>query len=152
MQVDTDDPVSWSNAQLLEWVTKMYSSLSDPSSFVGILSGVQLCALPEKEYYSRVEQSGIFLSSGCQSSKSLSKESKEEDGDNSSKNFSSAEEMAKDLYLAIWTLMSDAKTRKRRKDGSIITIEDEENERLRIVAETEERARIWAEREKHLRS
>jgi len=127
MQVDTADPVVWSNAQLLEWVTKMYPSLSDPSSFVGVLSGVQLCALPEKEYYFRVEQSGI-VSSG------------------------SAKELAKDLYLAIWTLMSDAKTRKRKKDGSIITIEDEENERLRFVAETEERARIWAEREKHLKS
>ena len=42
------------------------------------------------------------------------------------------------------------KTRKRRKDGSIITMEDEENERLRIIAATEEKARLWAERDKHL--
>ena len=62
----------------------------------------------------------------------------------------SSVDLAKDLYLSIWTLMSDAKTRKRRKDGSIITMEDEENERLRIIAATEEKARLWAEREKHL--
>ena len=42
------------------------------------------------------------------------------------------------------------KTGKRRKDGSIITMEDEENERLRIIAATEEKARLWAERDKHL--
>jgi len=158
LQVDTADPVLWSNEQLLEWVMKMYPSLADPSSFVGVLSGVQICALPEKEYYSRVEHSGI-VSSGCQSFTSLSKESKEEIGASritysadDSKNYSSAKELAKDLYLSIWTLMSDAKTRKRRKDGSIITMEDEENERLRCAAETKERARIWAEREKHLKS
>lgn len=149
MQVDEDDPALWSNAQLLKWVTSSYPSIADPSIFVGVLSGVQLCALPEKEYYSRMENAGI---------KSLTdqlfvEECKDVNGDATTctdRGIQSSVDLAKDLYLSIWTLMSDAKTRKRRKDGSIITMEDEENERLRIIAATEEKARLWAEREKHL--
>jgi len=128
MQVDASDPVLWSNMQVIEWMRKTYPSIVNPSIFVEKLSGVQLCALPEKEYYSRLENTGMSCA----------------DVDSN--------KLAKDIYLAIWTLMSDAKTRKRRKDGSIITIEDEEKERLRIVKATEEKARTWAEREKHLKS
>uniref|UniRef100_A0A7S4T5M3 Kinesin-like protein n=1 Tax=Ditylum brightwellii TaxID=49249 RepID=A0A7S4T5M3_9STRA len=128
MQVDASDPVLWSNMQVIEWMRKTYPSIVNPSIFVEELSGVQLCALPEKEYYSRLENTGMSCA----------------DADSN--------KLAKDIYLAIWTLMSDAKTRKRRKDGSIITIEDEEKERLRIVKATEEKARTWVEREKHLKS
>lgn len=125
MQVDASDPSLWSNAQVVEWLTRTYPSLVDPSMFVEGLSGVQLCALPEKDYYSRMEKAGA--DAGADSTK-----------------------VAKDIYLAVWTLISDAKTRKRRKDGSIVTEEDEKNERLKMAAATEEKARVWAEREKHL--
>ena len=128
MQVDASDPSLLRNVQVVEWVARTYPSVIDPSNFVDGLSGVQLCALPEKEYYSRLENAGTSCT----------------DADST--------KLAKDIYLAVWTLISDAKTRKRRKDGSIVTKEDEENERLEFIAATEEKARVWAEREKHLRS
>ena len=128
MQVDASDPSLWSNVQVVEWMERTYPSLINPSNFVDGLSGVQLCALPEKEYYYRLKNSGTLCA-----------------GDDSTK-------LAKEIYLTVWTLISDAKTRKRRKDGTIVTKEDEENERLKIIADTKEKARIWAEREKHLRS
>jgi len=130
MQVDASDPSLWSNLQVVDWLERMYPSLIDPSNFVDGLSGVQLCALPEKEYYSRLENSGTSCTGA---------------GDDSTK-------LAKEIYLAVWTLISDAKTRKRRKVGTIVTKEDEENERLKMIADTKEKARIWAEREKHLSS
>lgn len=135
MQVDVSDPTLWNNKQVIEWVANTYPSVTKPSTFVGELSGVQLCALPEKEYYSRVENAGI--------SRESSDGADHFDASNISR-------LAKDVYLAVWTLISDAKTRKRRKDGTIITEEDEEKERLKVIADTEKRARIWAEREKHL--
>ena len=142
MQVDKDDPALWSNEQLLKWVTRSYPSITDPSIFVGVLSGVQLCALPEKEYYSRMEN--------VSTDHSFFEECKDINGDTISDRGIQSVDLAKHLYLSIWTLMSDAKTRKRRKDGSIITKEDEENERLRIQVDAEEHARLWAEKEKHL--
>jgi len=51
----------------------------------------------------------------------------------------------------MWALISDAKTRKRRDDGTIVTKEDEEKERLELIRQKEEKAAIWAEREKHLK-
>ena len=60
-------------------------------------------------------------------------------------------ETGKKVYLWMWALITDAKTRKRRDDGTIVTKEDEENERQELVRQKEEKARIWAEREKHLR-
>jgi len=132
MQVDKSDPSLWSNAQVVEWLTSTYPSLVDPSKFVDGLTGVQMCALPEKDYYSRLEND--VATTPCS-----------HDGESSTT-------LAKKIYLDVWTLISDAKTRKRRKDGSIITKEDEENERLKIIKATEEKAKIWAEREKHLRS
>eukprot|EP00957_Ditylum_brightwellii_P191661 14591697-Ditylum_brightwellii.AAC.1 len=128
MQVDVSDPVLWSNMQVIEWMRKTYPSIVNPLIFVEELSEVQLCALPEKEYYSCLENTGMSCA----------------DVD--------SKKLAKDIYLAIWTLISDSKTCKRRKDGFIITIEDEEKETLRISKVTEEKARTWAEREKHLKS
>lgn len=50
----------------------------------------------------------------------------------------------------MWTLIVDAKTRKRRPDGSIITPEQEEEARKRLEEKTIEKAKVWAEREKHM--
>ena len=99
-----------------------HAGLPDPSGFLNGLSGVHLCALPEKDFYLRAAANGATA------------------------------EVGKEVYLAIWALISDAKTRKRRPNGSIITADDEEKERLAIIQAKEDKAALWAEREKHLRS
>ena len=59
-------------------------------------------------------------------------------------------DIAKLVYLGLWTLVVDAKTRKRTPDGSIITPQQEEEERRMVEENTLERARVWAKREKHM--
>ncbi|GMH96320.1 hypothetical protein TrVE_jg3726 [Triparma verrucosa] len=122
LQRDELDPALWSADQTLEYLKKTHPNLPSPETFLGSLPGVHLCALPEKEFYIRTKNCGGTV------------------------------EVAKEVYLAIWSLISDAKTRKRRPDGSIITAEDEEKERLQLIKDKEEKARVWAEREKHLKS
>jgi hypothetical protein len=109
-------------AETLAYLTEAHPNLPDPETFLGGLPGVHLCALPEKEFYTRAAAVGAPV------------------------------EVAKEVYLGIWTHISDAKTRKRRPNGSIITPEEEEQDRLRLIREKEEKAAIWAEREKHMRS
>ena len=122
LQRDPFDPALWNADQTVEYLQKTHPNLPSPDKFLGGLTGVHLCALPEKEFYTRTKNCGGTV------------------------------EVAKEVYLAIWSLISDAKTRRRRPDGSIITTEDEENERLQLIADKEEKARVWAEREKHLKS
>jgi kinesin family protein 2/24 len=59
---------------------------------------------------------------------------------------------AKAIYQGLWTLICDAKVRKRRADGSIVTAEQEAAEIAEAQRVGEEKARVWAEREKHMRS
>lgn len=120
MEVDTRDPLLWTNAQVINWLKDNFPAAANENCFVGVLSGAQLCALPEKEWYARVTKVG------------------------------ESEQLAKDVYLAMWTMVSDAKTRQRRFDGSIVTEEDEEKYRNNTVAEIKKKAAAWAEREKHL--
>ena len=98
MEVDASDPALWSNAQVVEWVTKSYPTLANPSVFEGELRGSHLCALPEKDFYSRVENAGIMASSSFA-------DSDHPDSDSSTK-------LAKDIYLAVWTLIADANDKK----------------------------------------
>ncbi|KAL3766364.1 hypothetical protein ACHAW5_000903 [Stephanodiscus triporus] len=58
---------------------------------------------------------------------------------------------AKSVHQGLWTLICDAKTRKRRSDGSIITPEQEEAEIAESRKLQEEKIKLWAEREKTLR-
>ncbi|GMH49338.1 hypothetical protein TrLO_g4672 [Triparma laevis f. longispina] len=118
---DPLDPALWNADQTVEYLQKTHPNLPSPDKFLGGLTGVHLCALPEKEFYTRTKNCGGTV------------------------------EVAKEVYLAIWSLISDAKTRRRRPDGSIITAEDEEKERLQLIADKEEKARVWVEREKHLK-
>ena len=59
---------------------------------------------------------------------------------------------AKVVYQALWTLICDAKVRKRRPDGSIITPEQEAEEIEAAQKAQQEKIALWAEREKHMRS
>jgi kinesin family protein 2/24 len=123
LELDVFDPALWNNDKMVSWVEGVASGKIDAKLFVNSLTGVQFCALSENEFYARAQaQLG------------------DEEG---------MMEIAKMLYLGMWTLIVDAKTRKRRPDGSIITPEQEEEERKRMEEKTIERAKVWAEREKH---
>lgn len=102
----------------------------DGDAFTAGMSGVQVCALPEIEFYRRAET--LLAGTGM-----LPVDVKA---------------LAKSIYTALWALIVDAKTRKRRPNGKIITPEEEEAERAALEAETAAKAALWAEREKHLRS
>jgi len=129
LELDIHDPALWSNIQIVSWVKEVVADADsgknlDAKMFVNCLTGVQFCALSENEFYARAEA---------------------QLGDTES-----MVEIAKLLYTGMWTLIVDAKTRKRRPDGSIITPEQEEEERRQLEERTLEKARVWAEREKHM--
>lgn len=51
--------------------------------------------------------------------------------------------LAKRIHTALWTLIVDAKTRGRRADGTIITPEQEEEERLEREAAQRAKGALW---------
>ena len=59
--------------------------------------------------------------------------------------------VAKALHTELWGLIVDAKSRTRRPDGSIVTEEEEEAERVAMQEEVAAKAAQWAEREAHMR-
>jgi kinesin family protein 2/24 len=121
LELDVMDPALWTAPQVIDYLKETHTGLPDPEAFLGGLSGVHLCSLPEKEFYLRAAGAGA------------------------------SEDVGKEIYLAVWALISDAKTRKRRPNGTLITEADEEKERQDILKAKEEKAALWAEREKHLR-
>jgi len=122
---DPNDPVLWNAAQCSTWVTATAPAV-EPSTVVDLVAGNQcgiaLCRTSEPEFFRRVTDAG-----------------------------GSAEDAQK-LYAALWMLICDAKVRKRRPNGTIITAEQEEAARLAEKAAHEEKARVWKEREKHLKT
>ena len=60
--------------------------------------------------------------------------------------------LAKQVYSALWTLICDAKVRKKRPDCSIITAEQEAAEIKKAAEEQEAKIAMWAEKEKHMRT
>jgi len=100
-----------------DMIKDTFPAAVNKNCFIGVLSGAQICALPKKEWYSRMVTKGGW------------------------------EELAKDVHLAMWAMVSDAKKRQRRCDGSIVTKEDEE---IDTIAAIQEKAAVWAEREKYL--
>lgn len=54
------------------------------------------------------------------------------------------------VYTQLWTLICDAKTRKRRPDGTIISLEQEKDNFRWVEEEQQAKSLLWAEREKHL--
>jgi len=130
-ELDVHDPALWSNEKIVSWVERVVAETGtiDAKLFVNGLTGVQFCALPENKFYERAEA-----------------QLKEDDDEGDMM------EIAKTLYLGLWTLIADAKTRKRRPDGSIITPEAEEEERRKMEIAAIEKKNVWAEREKHLKA
>ena len=130
-ELDVHDPALWSNEKIVIWVERVIAGTGtiDAKLFVNGLTGVQFCALPENKFYERAEA-----------------QLREDDAEENMM------EIAKTLYLGLWTLIADAKTRKRRPDGSIITPEAEEEERRQMEIAAIEKKKVWAEREKHLKA
>jgi len=95
----------------------------DAAALAGGLTGVQLCGLPEPEIHRRVQ---LQLPGAPGAG------------------------LAKRIHTALWTLIVDAKTRGRRPDGSIISAEDEAEERAAAEAAQRATAAVWAERTKML--
>lgn len=122
---DAADPALWTFDQCAEWV-KGIAPAVDPAWLLREASpdtaGIELCRTPEPVFFERIQANG------------------------------GAVEDSKALYSTLWTLICDAKTRRRRPDGTIITEEQEVAARLAEDAAREEKARVWAEREKHLRT
>lgn len=129
-QRDTRDPALWTRDELAAWVT-----VTSPSTRVTVSNlvaenegGLALCMLPEPEMFRRV--AAAF---------------------NGEAN-NDANVVAKTLYSALWTLICDAKVRKRRPDGSIITEEDEAKVKVEAEKALAAKAKLWAEREAHMKS
>ena len=143
-QVDVRDPALWDHDQIAAWVRDTAAAavadgtgaagaeaaVLDGDAFTAGMSGVQVCALPEIEFHRRT----VAALTG---SDMLPVDVKA---------------LAKAIYNGLWTLIVDAKTRRRRPNGTIITADDEAAERAAAEAETAAKAALWAEREKHLRS
>ena len=119
---DERDPALWTHKQCAEWITSIAPSVNPEWLMNSSDTGIQLCRTPEQTFFSRVGSNG-----------------------------GSAED-AKAIYSKLWTLICDAKTRRRRPNGTIITAEQEEAARIADDAARAEKARIWKEREEHLKS
>jgi hypothetical protein len=132
-QRDERDPALWSHEQLCEWVAQ---TSPDPRVLGGSLvaqgdGGLVLCMVNEGEFFKRVRA----VLAPC---------SPEEEA--------SAGAAAQALYSTLWTLICDAKVRRRRPNGSIITAEEEAAEIAEIARRGEEKAALWKEREAHMKS
>lgn len=96
-------------------------------------NGLYLCQMPELTLYSKVISAFT--------------------NDNNMTNDASVTAMviARSIYSSLWMLICDAKTRRRRPNGTIITEEDEEKERQKLQEETVAKAALWKQREAQLK-
>ena len=59
-----------------------------------------------------------------------------------------AADLASKLHAALWTLICDAKTRRRKPNGNLVTDEEEAAAAAEVEAAAEARSALWKEREK----
>merc|ERR1712166_666767 len=124
LELDPKDPALWSAAQALEWLNTICAPI-DGSVLLGGMDGRDLCLMPEPALFEAVKAQ---LSG--------------DDGD----------QLAKLISSTLWTLIVDAKTRRRRPDGSIVT-EEQEAEEVRLNDEKQAaKVALWASREASLQS
>ncbi len=86
LEPNPDNPATWSNEQLRNWVTKKSNNTVNPDVLCPYESGTQLLRLPETEFISRVMES----------------------------NSSYGEKRAKAFYTSLWKLLIDARTSERK--------------------------------------
>lgn len=119
---DELDPAGWDHAALTAWVVAKSAELGMPCPVHGLcpggVQGAQLVRMPEADFLARCVEGGA-----------------------------SAEEGQR-LYGEMWQLAVDAKTRKRRPDGSIVTTAELAAEAAATEAALQAHARMWDERTK----
>ncbi len=89
---DERDPTLWSPAEVSAWVARIAPQL-DGCIFTKGMHGAQFCALPEPQFYLRAAEQLVGADYG-----------------------DSKGELGAKVYAALWTLMSDAKVRRSRKN------------------------------------
>ena len=142
LEKDTRDPALWDHEVMKTWLKTHYNMNELDSNVLDIASillptessnGLLLCQMPELTIYSKVI--AAFKNDS-----------------NMSSDTSVAMLIARSIYSSLWMLICDAKTRKRRSNGTIITEEDEEKERQRQEDETAAKAALWKLREAQLKT
>ena len=134
---DPLDPALWDHAQVVSWLASVDAGLNvqyvihdtggAKAGGSGDTSGFDLCTMSEASLF--VAVSKCFT-------------------DDESK----ARTLASSLYNALWTMICDAKVRRRRGDGSIITAEQAAAEIANKARLAKEKAELWQSREAHLKS
>ena len=122
LQRDPRDPALWKTEQLAAWVAESAGcDLLVAEKVVGGLRGVQFCALPERALVARGDAAGLGKGASAR------------------------------LYQKLWTAVVDAKTRKRRPDGSLLTEEDEARDVAQAARALKDKSDMWAAREASMR-
>jgi len=123
-ELDPKDPALWNQQQTLEWLSTICAGI-DPAQLLSNMDGRALCLMPEPELCQSV-QLQLPGDEGIALGTAISS--------------------------ALWTMIVDAKTRRRRPDGTIVT-EAQEAEEIRLNDEKQAaKVALWAEREKQLQS
>jgi hypothetical protein len=128
LEIDPRDPAGWDHATATEWLLATarehgVNALDASAILRGGASGLELCRLPEVELHSRIRaqhpQPEINVSS-----------------------------LASKLHAALWTRICDAKVRKRKPNGNLVTEEEEAAAQAASEAAAYAKSALWKEREK----
>ena len=128
LEVDPRDPAGWDHTKVAEWLSATatefgISTLDTAAVLRGGISGLELCRLPEAEIHQRVRAQNL-------------------------KPDHEASDLASKLHGALWTLICDAKTRRRKPNGKLVTDEEEAAEAAKAEAAQLAKSELWKEREK----
>jgi hypothetical protein len=167
-EVDARDPATWSHQQVGEWMSALLGAPEFPSGTQEIVTarsllspsqgGITLCMMSEGDVYRYVLQAfGAFsdhsdISAADGEVKSSGETPPKVPSPTSSIDPEHVGRVASALYNTLWTLICDAKVRRRRPDGSLISEEDEAVEKADKARALAEKAAVWAEREAHMKS
>jgi len=127
LQIDVRDPALWDHEKASAWLAETATTFGVPTLdtaalLSGGISGLELCRLPEAELHLRVRTQKLQPAH-------------------------EASELASKLHGALWTLICDAKTRRRKPNGNLITDEEEAAEAAKVEAAAIAKGVLWKERE-----
>lgn len=132
LEKDLRDPALWNREQTITWLEEIMRADVSEETILAIITALQpssivsagshLCQMPEVRLINAVQTAGGPFN------------------------------LAKKIYNTLWTFICDAKMRRRRPNGTIITVEQEAAEIERIREATIAKAALWKEREVHLKS
>ena len=131
LETDPRDPAVWSHEQAAVWIATTSASFGVPTLAATALlagkitAGLELCRLPEAEIHCRVRAQNLQPAH-------------------------EASELASKLHGALWTLICDAKTRRRKPNGKLISDEEEAAEAAKVEAAAVAKGLLWKEREKSM--